>query len=493
MTPLRGIGRLFRWRRHTANGAADATNSPASRRDLLKSGAAVLAAPIAAGGATEVLATGDTATRVAKMPANRPTQQPVHVVNVREFGAKADGVTNDAPALNAAIHYIRDHQTRVLGFPVCHKLLIPCGVYSLNDSIDMTLLRCINMVIDGDGSVLLGRCAGQPVIDALGSRWLTIRDLTIIGDKAACPSIGMQIGRLADNVVADDHRFDDVKILGHYSLACLLNLAAETSGFDHVLLWNDRPDPNSYCLIQDGLDHFDTVSRFQTGKSASVATEESFNENEFINCDFRHTGGGIPVWLGDTSRHRFIRCYAAGVGEAAFVVYCGQHSHAMLDVDCHCETEKLKSAFLFTGVQRTPTIFGFSHMDHSSQASGSIFRCDPHIERVILRDTRIQIGEYFVPTCKTFDDPRKWDVAGQYAGLGQDHWNGESCFTGFVQNDREFAITDGVSTSVQSGKSNQRPRGLGATDAGRLFLDRSKNKLIVWSGTGWIDTVGNQA
>jgi hypothetical protein len=195
------------------------------------------------------------------------------------------------------------------------RLVFPTGIYVVASTIDLTGVHFMNLVIDGQGAVIVGRCPGQPIIDALGSRFITMRDLTIVGDKEAPPKLGMQIGRLKDGRVADDHYFVNVKFMGHFTLSCLLNNASEPCGFDHVYFWNGLSDTDSFCLIQDGLSYFDATSQF--AKPARIATirDNSFNENEFINCTFQHGGGGTPVWLGDTSRHRFYRCFAAGDGQ----------------------------------------------------------------------------------------------------------------------------------------------------------------------------------
>lgn len=417
------------------------------------------------------------------------------VVDVRQFGAKADGVSNDAPAFNAAIKYIRERQTPagVEDIKFGPTLKIPSGVYAVSESIDLTQLRNINLLIDGDGSVILGKCKGEPVFDALGSRWLTFRNLTIIGDKTQTPKLGIQIGRLSAWVVADDHLFDDVKVIGFYSLACLLNLSAETTGFHHVLLWNDRADPQSYCLIQDGVNHFETKSKFVSGQAENAEQANSFNENEFINCDFRHAGGGVPVWLGDTARHRFIRCYAVGIGEAAFVVYCGQVGHAMLDIDCHCEAKGLKNAFLFTGTRTTPVIYGFSYTDHSCWASDTVFRSDSHISKIALQNVDIDIGYFpFYSSCKVFDDPAKWFVVGRYASRTDREWNGRSCFHGEMRIGNSFGFAGDTGLKAAAGSAAKRPENLQMLDAGRLFFDTSLGKLIVWSGTAWVDVAGNR-
>ncbi|HJS87820.1 MAG TPA: glycosyl hydrolase family 28-related protein [Acetobacteraceae bacterium] len=360
-----------------------------------------------------------------------PNLQP-NVVDVRRFGAAGDGIANDGPAINRAVRFLRDHQKSVGGLGFSPKLVFPTGAYAVEEPIDLTKLQALNAVVEGDSSLILGRCAGQPVIDALGSRWLTIRDLTIVGDKTATPKLGMQIGRLADGRVADNHRFSNVKLVGHYSLACLLNLASETVGFDHLFCWNACPDQGSYCLIQDGLNHFGTISAFVPDQRGGPEHDLSFNENEFINCDFRHSGGGVPVWLGDTSRHRFYRCYAATTGAASFVLYCGPNSHTMLDVDCHCESRGLRSVFLATGQSPSAVIRGFSYKDHETFASDFVFARREPLKHVSIQHAQIEIAGFFEPGCRLLDNPAGWRMTGKFYSSEARHWNADPSFTGTV-------------------------------------------------------------
>ena len=373
------------------------------------------------------------------MPAQARTSRDI---DVRDFGAKGDGLADDAPAINSAIHSLRSAQTRIGSFGVAPRLVFSVGVFRVAQTIDLTQLQDINLVVDGRGSVILGQCAGQPVIDALGSRWLTMRDLTIVGDEAATPKLGLQVGRTAGRLVADDHRFENVKIVGHYGLACLVNAAAETTGFDHVLLWNDHPSADSYCLIQDGLNHFGAASAFAGGGPSARDQDDSFNENEFINCDFRHGGGGTPVWLGDTARHSFIRCYVAARGAAAFIVHSGPNGHQMLDVDCHCETAGLQSAFLFTGSSTRPVLRGFSYKDHWTCAERSVFRCGTGMEKITLQNARIEIAGYYSESCQMFDDPTRWAVTGSVYSSDPKPWNGAGCFSGSLLLADRFSIIE---------------------------------------------------
>lgn len=408
-------------------------------------------------------------------------------IDVMAFGAMGDGMKDDATAINEALDAVRAHHAKAGRYPIGCRIVLPAGVYVIDSPLNFTNLRAVNTLIDGCGSVLVGRCAGQPVIDALGARWLTMRDLTILGDSAAVPSVGLQIGLTSAHIVADDHRFENVKILGNFTLACLYNRSAETTGFDHVLLWNGQR--GSFCLIQDGMNHFDVTSAFVL-VDIPRDTELSFNENIFINCDFRHDVEGTPVWLGDTSRHAFIRCYSATKKGPSFIVYCGSNSHTMLDIDCHCETSSLEDIFHFSAKGNVLRIRGFSYRDHTSFAQHAVFACDPHITHIYIEHARIDVAGYWHKTCLVFADPARWSVSGSYYSGVDEPWNGNSAFTGTLFLGGKMALIGNVRLKAEAGSTSDRPGGLGSSDEGLLFLDKSISKLLVWSGDGWIDSNG---
>lgn len=77
-------------------------------------------------------------------------------VNVKDFGAVGDGVTDDSPAFQAAINYIRlvdvggnAHRSRVFG----RKLYVPSGTYELKQRLVTSLGYVQNLIIEGDSEL----------------------------------------------------------------------------------------------------------------------------------------------------------------------------------------------------------------------------------------------------------------------------------------------------------------------------------------------------
>lgn len=410
-------------------------------------------------------------------------------VDVTQFGAIGDGVTDDAPAINAAIAAVRERHKRVSGYDLGCRIVFPAGIYAVNASINLTALRNINTVIDGSGSAVVGRCAGKPVIDALGSRWLTVRDLTVLGDSAAVPDNGIQIGLAMPHVVADVHRFENVKVLGHFSRACLYNRSGETTGFHHLLLWNEQA--GGFCLVQDGVNHFGVTSSF-VNVDIPTDTPLGFGNNEFINCDFRHGAGGTPVWLGDTARHAFIRCYATTTGGPAFILHCDRNSHRMLDVDCHCETSELSDVFLLTGRPDRIIVRGISYRDHLCFANGSVFRRDDRISHVELQNARLEVTTFANPACRVFGEPDRFRATGTFYSADTKNWNGDGVFTGFVTTGGNVAFCGTLPATVQVREEAGSGTMLPNSAAGALFRDSESGRLMTWSTHGWIDALGRK-
>ena len=83
---------------------------------------------------TTILATGATTARM-------PGDMAADVVNVKSFGARGDGVTDDSAAINAAIDYIRDaNDAAGTGSINKYQLYFPQGNYKILSTINLTCL-----------------------------------------------------------------------------------------------------------------------------------------------------------------------------------------------------------------------------------------------------------------------------------------------------------------------------------------------------------------
>jgi hypothetical protein len=362
------------------------------------------------------------------------------VVNVRDpqFGAKGDGIADDTAAINAAIEYIRTRPL-IAGRRTYH-LVFPNGAYRVTGSINLTRLTTLDCVVDGCGSVILGECSGKPVVDAFGSRWLRVRDLRIVGDATNTPSFGWQMAKTSADEAADNNHFDNVYFTGRYSFAAVYNFCCETTLFGRLYVDNSAvPDLPSvkpaYGVVQDGLNMFGVTSEFAP-QTSPANTNGSFNENLYLNADIRCTGGGTPIFMADTRRHRFISSYAASTsGPIGMVLWAGPQGHRGLDLDLHFEREDgLVSCIQFAGAD-VQTVYGFKWRDQEPGCTGPLFATRDNVQFVTLADAQLEwptLG-YMVPT--VFDSPAKFLVSGSVY-LPQSmaaKWNRPRAFSGHLR------------------------------------------------------------
>ncbi|GEM_PF-3261030 len=362
------------------------------------------------------------------------------VIHVKDFGAVCDNTADDTAAINAAFTHLRRTltagQTIPLvtdGHPVA-KVVFSGGVCKITGPINVTGLKSYYLEIDGSGSALNCVMAGGVCFDALGSRFLRIRNLTIVGDPTITPRVGLQIGKF-EEAPADNHTLDNVAAQGEFTLAACYVVGSETNLFTHLQCANYEESSGTYGLIMDGYNHFGVTSTFKT-VTLPVDVAGSFNENTFVTPDIRATGSGVPIWFGGAARHKMIGGYLVSQSYGVVIYNLGRSVNNMLDLDIHMETTSITDAFYITGTNTAPIINGFSFRDHGFSGSNSIFKVDPRISTVSLRNADVRIGSYARPTTVLFDAPSKWSFYGTYASPQPASFNVPAQFQGqLIQGD----------------------------------------------------------
>jgi hypothetical protein len=190
---------------------------------------------------------------------------------------------------------------------------------------------------------------------------------------------------------------------------------------------------NSYAVVQDGMNHFVAHSQF-VRVTQPVDQPQSFNENLFINCDIRHNGSGVPVWMAHTSRHAFERSYIAAVrGHTGMVLYSAAPNDVsvQLVVDAHFEASALDRIFLLVGPNMAPVIRGLKYIDQYPGAKRSIFSALAH-QKVTVQNVEIDLAA-MPATAVMFEEPENWTLGGKVY-LGSDaKWNlPEANFSGIL-------------------------------------------------------------
>jgi len=159
-------------------------------------------------------------------------------VNVKWFGAKGDGTTNDTLTLN-----------HCLGLGVVTKpvvIYIPKGRYLTTET-----LRVTGMVtkIFGDGSSggagtqfyvggssLFANHTNEGVLSLKGKGFIDVSNLALEADQNNAPKAGLILGR-DSSASAGSHLIQRVQIRGNYSVSCIYSIASEENNFIGVYAW----------------------------------------------------------------------------------------------------------------------------------------------------------------------------------------------------------------------------------------------------------------
>jgi hypothetical protein len=242
----------------------------------------------------KVTATGGTTSRTLE-------SRSADVYNTADQGAKCDGVTDDAPAINRSLALIRAKSAGggTLEWPIGRqgRLAMPNGNCLIKSSLNMTGLYGSGFYADFGGSKLICQTTGTPCIDATGSGQITIAGLNIYGSVTNSPSIGLDVGRITNDGVGADHMvLDHPTITGYFTLAPYFNNQSESTVVNGG--WFENQAAGAYGAIFDGGNHFNIQSAF-TGHTYPQDTVLSFNENTCIECVVGTYGANsIPLWMG---------------------------------------------------------------------------------------------------------------------------------------------------------------------------------------------------
>ena len=209
-----------------------------------------------------VLAPSDTASdnggTVIRTSANLCYKRPyTGAINVRWFGAKGDGVTDDADAFKNALRVV---QYMLSTIPGQNGLYVPAGKYLLGETLGLTNTRTPGpaqrdgIKVYGDGmnyTTLIGKTgAGHAILDISGSQWLTLENLTLTTDGSTGSStIGIYSGCFAVLPQTQNQLISRVSIFMHHDPSAnsgngtmaYLNFGSEENTHNAIYYVANRP------------------------------------------------------------------------------------------------------------------------------------------------------------------------------------------------------------------------------------------------------------
>lgn len=409
-------------------------------------------------------------------------------INVKQFGAKCDGVTADQAAVNGVFDYLRNIVGDAFENPLIlrtpFRVRIP-GYCRVETSVNATQLRARGVQIVGPG-ILHGAVPNtKAVLDLSDSRWITVRDLIIFGDTVTVPKIGIQ-NCVGATRVSDLFRFENVCLAGMFTLTGYYGYGIESTTYVNFYCWNNNTasPATTYCAMFDGTNKAGVTSDFVT---VNANTSTSYNDAHLIMADFRKVGGGPAVYLRRVTSLEMQAGYVACVNGPGIVCDFDAFGAPDLKLEVHVETTGVQSAIRFDGVNCT--LRGFKFRDYSVYVTDNVFAIGTGPTLITLVDADIYIGGFTATPTGVFSDVTKFAFkGGKYFCQDETYMNVPTIFWGTLSSDTRTTIVAanytvaglpaGKAKGEQAFATNGRCTGQGG--------GAGTGVLCFWNGTIWV-------
>lgn len=340
---------------------------------------------------TIVAAQGQTVGRWLRLSSYSASE--AFLINVQDFGAIGDSTTgldgaDDTVAINAAFNWLRANTQPLNENGPQYFVNFPFGGYRTTAPINATGIRNRVWGIKGPG-VLYADFTGGNVLDTTFSRFPHLYDFHVETAAGAIPAIGILAARESNLFVADDYEWDNVHVVGTFSLACVFNYGSEDFAGENCHYLNNSASTSAYCEAQDGTNALGASSTFQT---IPTNTPTSFNSVCYSRSDMRRPNGGPCLYMARTDGHSFNDGFLATTSGPAviFNTTAAIFNRNPQFRNTHIETNGLTTCFRLDG-DATQTIAGLEYSDFNPFASDEIFLAGTGVTAATLVYPKVQI------------------------------------------------------------------------------------------------------
>jgi hypothetical protein len=222
-------------------------------------------------------------------------------VNVRDYGAVGDGVTDDTVAIQAAID-------GAVASATTNTLIISDGIYKTT----APLVVSKGIIIQGEstnsqsadeGGVINACHTGHSIIAIKGAGRVKLADLNLTTDATTFPKTGISLGR-SGTASSGHHKFSRIKIQGYFSEAAVYSIASEVNTWDDMYVWL-LGGGAKYTFYTSNTDDL-SVNSYPTSTNVSG----SFVHCYFLNSSSDADSACVYLELGESmGSWNFLSCY----------------------------------------------------------------------------------------------------------------------------------------------------------------------------------------
>lgn len=321
------------------------------------------------------------------------------VINVKDFGAKGDGITNDSPAFQAAINFATTLKCMVYVPPTSAGYLINTPLNMSNrDGVRLVGAGCnspatfgLAIVPPRAGSVLIANTgASGCVIDMTGSNNMLLRGLSIDATYATNPSrfgviLGTSTGTQIGNPGGSQCHFDDVSVI-------LQNANSSIPIYGNNLNLSDFNRVSTLGVFGFVLVANNTLN--VTPPYGVFGPIIDCDGNSGRQCTFMSWGGGSPVIFEQVNEGEF-QFYVLTLNSGP--TYTGQ-PYAMQVKDCvnlriFVEADYIPSLLLLSGTIDRLDIAG-SHFPNVTPLPANIAVLGDFVGLISLSNSSIRVKPY---------------------------------------------------------------------------------------------------
>jgi len=232
-------------------------------------------------------------------------------------------IATDYPDLQAAVDALPDRMGEVY---------LPAGNYVLTKTLNLSYPKGgyrggIKLIGAGLTTRIIARTQGKPAIDLTGANHCVMQDLVISAEPhrvkpADRPNVGLLLARNTDGGAAQEHRFTNVNIIGHFSIANVYNITSELVRFVGCMFINKAPGGHNLVWSSDNF------AKIKSPYRGKIRTLYSNTELRIIGCTFYNWNdkGGSNLHMRGFTMDTTVRDCYMNPPKDGYAIYLGMSS-----------------------------------------------------------------------------------------------------------------------------------------------------------------------